>query len=441
MCDAGRPWVAVAGGHYATDVPAGAGQIGQSGSGTERLSRISRTKGRSRADFPSVSPRVATIVTAAALQLPRPGQPMTHTSDVKILEITSYPPPRAGWGVRVEHVRHQLEAMGHECQVLNTGKSRHMKSDEFVGVRHGLDYCVKVVKFSLRGFTVHMHVNGDSPKGLALSLLALTINRCFGRRPYLTFHAGPEQQFFPQTRSRLFAPIFATVFRLADSIICNSDVVKAKICGYGVPADKVVPIPAFSRQYLRFQKVPLPPRVEEFLRQRGPVVATYLNFRPEFFVDSLIDAVKMLAARYPNFGLVIMGADGGSQAAVDRIRHMGLDSHVLLTGDLPHDEFMTLMTRARLYLRTPKKDGVCSSVLEALSLKVPVVASENGTRPAGTVTFRPDDAIDLAEKVSYVLEHNDAIRAALVPPPIRDTVLDEATLLAGGAPRRRSRAA
>jgi glycosyltransferase involved in cell wall biosynthesis len=360
---------------------------------------------------------------------------------VKILEITSYPPPRAGWGVRVEHVKRQLEAMGYRCQVLNTGKSRHLKSDEFVGAKSPIDFCRKVIRYSMCGFTVHMHVNGDSPKGVVMSLLSLTINRCFGYRPFLTFHAGPEQHFFPQSRSRLFAPLFATIFRLAETIICNSDVVKAKICGYGVPPEKVVPIPAFSRQYLRYQKVPLGERVEQFFRQHDPVVATYLNFRPEFFVDALIDGLEMLARRYPRFGLVIMGADAGSQAAVDRIRQMGLDKHVLLTGDLPHDEFMTLMTRARLYLRTPKKDGVCSSVLEALSLNVPVVASENGTRPAGVITFKPNDGEDLATKVAYVLEHNDAIRRTLVPPPIRDTVLDEANLLVGISAAGKSEAA
>jgi glycosyltransferase involved in cell wall biosynthesis len=357
--------------------------------------------------------------------------PKKYKPGVKILEITSYPPPRAGWGVRVQHVKRQLESMGYRCQVLNTGKSRHLASDEFVGAKNGFDFCRKVVRFSMCGFTVHMHVNGDSPKGVVMSLLSLTINRCFGYKPYLTFHAGPEQKFFPQTRSRLFAPLYATIFRLADTIICNSDVVKAKICGYGIAEEKVVPIPAFSRQYLRYEKVPLGERIEQFLRQHDPVVATYLNFRPEFFVDSLVDGLAILTSRYPRLGLVIMGADAGSQAAVDRIRQLGLDNHVLLTGDLPHDEFMTLITRAKLYLRTPKKDGVCSSVLEALSLNVPVVASENGTRPSGVVTFRPNDAEDLAAKVGDVLEHNEAIRRALVPPPIRDTVLDEANLLLG----------
>jgi len=82
-----------------------------------------------------------------------------------------------------------------------------------------------------------------------------------------------------------------------------------------------------------------------------------------------------------------------------------------------------------MYVRTPSKDGVCSSVLEALSLGVPVVASENGTRPASVITFRPDDAADLAAKVSEVLEREAEVRRALVTPTIRDTVTDEARLL------------
>ena len=56
---------------------------------------------------------------------------------------------------------------------------------------------------------------------------------------------------------------------------------------------------------------------------------------------------------------------------------------LLLLGNLPHDEFLTLLTRCSAYLRSPACDGVAASVLEAVALGVPVVASENGRRPAG----------------------------------------------------------
>ena len=67
----------------------------------------------------------------------------------RILEITSYPPPRAGWGVRVEHVRRSLERDGHECVVLNIGANRRVPSTEYVTVSGLVDYMWKVLRYSV----------------------------------------------------------------------------------------------------------------------------------------------------------------------------------------------------------------------------------------------------------------------------------------------------
>ncbi len=348
---------------------------------------------------------------------------------VRILQITSYPPPRAGWGVRVEHVRRRLEQDGHVCDVLNMGANRRVKSPDYVDVQGGRDYAAKVWRFVRRGYLVHAHLNGDSPKGLVLTLLALLLQVLGGRRSVITFHAGPLQKYFPQERSRLFTPGYWLVFALSSHIICNSEVVKQRIVGYGVRPEKITAIPAFSRQYLEFERVELPPPVEAFFAAHDPVICSYVFFRTEFFIPALIDAVERLVARYPGLGLVIMGSDKDSEPIREQITRLGLDAHVLLAGDQPHDQFLTIMTRARMYVRTPPKDGVCSSVLEALALGVPVVASENGTRPPSVVTFAPGDAESLADRVAYVLDNEAQVRAAVIRPEIRDTVADEAALL------------
>jgi glycosyltransferase involved in cell wall biosynthesis len=358
---------------------------------------------------------------------------MSARRPVRILQITSYPPPRAGWGVRVEHVRRALERMGHDCQVLNTGRSRKIRSPEYVDVQNGVDYTMKVLRHSLAGYVVHMHINGDSPKGLVLALIAVLVNLATGKRPVLTFHAGPEQRFFPQHRSRLLAPVFRLLFTAPKTIICNSEAVKARIAGYGVPASKIVPIPAFSRQYLEFEPADLDRATDAFLRRSDPVLCTYVFFRPEFFIDSLVDAVRRLSERYPRIGLVVMGSDAGSGPIRERVDRLGLADRILFAGDLPHDAFLTVMTRSKLYVRTPKKDGVASSVLEALSLGVPVVAADNGTRPESVITFEADNADHLAAQVAYALDHYERVKNGLVAPEIRDTVADEAGLLAGGA--------
>ena len=86
----------------------------------------------------------------------------------KILEISSYPPPRAGWGIRVSFVKDALIKAGHSCEVVNIApESRRIPSPEYLTSMSGFDYFQKVFARSLRGYRVHMHLNGNSPKDLS----------------------------------------------------------------------------------------------------------------------------------------------------------------------------------------------------------------------------------------------------------------------------------
>jgi glycosyltransferase involved in cell wall biosynthesis len=102
---------------------------------------------------------------------------------------------------------------------------------------------------------------------------------------------------------------------------------------------------------------------------------------------------------------------------------------LLLLGNLPHDQFLTLLSRSSVFLRTPACDGVCASVLEALALGVPVVASENRRRPAGVVTYRDADAADLCAKLLYATQHPDEVKASLKPQRVQDNISVMATWL------------
>lgn len=354
---------------------------------------------------------------------------MNAAQQVRILEVSGYPPPRTGWGVRISFVRAQLEAEGHHCQVLNIGQSRKIRSREYLDVQSGPDFVRKLVRHVQKGYLVHAHLNGDSPKGLVLALIAEFVSLTNGRRCVLTFHAGPEQRFFPRRRSRLMAPLFRLAFALPRRIICNDEAVKARIVGYGVLADKIVPIQAFSRQYLQYVPAALPAGLEEFLARIHRVAMCYFFFRPEFSVESVFEAAALALPRLPGVGLVLVGADTVGSAVTRMVDGAGLRGIVYQAGDLPHDQFMSLLARAHLFIRTPKKDGVCSSVLEALSLGVPVLAAENQRRPPSVLTYRAGDSRDLAEQMRYVFEKYEAVRSRVVRPLIPDTVKEEAGVL------------
>ena len=358
----------------------------------------------------------------------------------KILEITSYPPPRAGWGIRVEYLKRQLEDDGHECVVLNIGMSRSIQSPEYETVLSGWDYLRKVVRFTRRGFTQHIHVNGATEKGVLLTLIAQAVSICFGRRPVLTFHAGVTQVHFPRDKAPAWIPVFWLVFKLSRTIICNSEEVKAKIVEYGVDPAKVFPIPAFSTQYLERAGRPLSAAMESFYASFQHVIFSYIRLRPLFYPVELIEGFADLAADRNDVGLVLCGAatdDHGEESllhkAMETIQERGISDRVHIVNDLDHDAFLEALSRSSVYLRSHVSDGVCSSVLEALSLGVPVVASENHTRPNGVIRYPATDARRLGLILADTLKRRQEIAQRIERPPLVDTLRTEVDLLVRAA--------
>jgi glycosyltransferase involved in cell wall biosynthesis len=324
----------------------------------------------------------------------------------KHLEIANYPPPYDGWSTHTKYVVDEIRRRGHICRVLKINENRRTKSMEYVDVQNGLDYFTKVVRFAALGYTINVHVNAESPKGYLIALVALVTGRLLFRRATVTFHGGLPQSFFPTPRSSLWHWKFRLLFKLASGILCDSTEIKLPIQGYGVSPAKIATAAGFSAHNLRFQKVSLGAETEAFLNSHHPVIFCYLSFRPEYRLDVLRKGMKLFQEKYPRTGFIWLGFPRKElPEAQDYISTFSLnqDASLLLLGTLNHDEFLTLLLRCRMQLRTPACDGVSASVLESLALGVPVVASENKRRPVGTMTYAELDPVDMCEKLENVL--------------------------------------
>jgi glycosyltransferase involved in cell wall biosynthesis len=235
--------------------------------------------------------------------------------------------------------------------------------------------------------------------------------------------------------------MFWVLFTIPRCIICNSGAVKEKIVEYGIPAEKIHPIQAFSSQYLEFARVALDASTEAFYRAFPTVVFSYINFRPKFHPLELLDGFGRVASRRADCGLVLCGVGGYAEADLhraiqERLERPDLHGRVHVIQDLEHGQFLTALSRAAIFLRSHVSDGVCSSVLEALALRVPVVAAENGQRPAGVLTYTATDPAHLAAVLDDALARRETIAAALPAPEIPDTLSAEADVLAGAKPQR-----
>ncbi len=327
---------------------------------------------------------------------------------MRILQIGNYPPPACGWAMQTKLLVEELRRRGHVCQVLNINESRKKKSSEYVDVQNGFDYVYKLVRFAGKGYQFQVHVNGQSKTGYVLALLAALVGRSSGRAVALSWQGGLEQKYFPRSQGHFLREFYRLLFRLCGKIACNDLRIKQAIEGYGMEPDRVAAIPAFSKQNLDFRRVPLDPEIAAFLGSHRPVFFCYVSFRPEYRLAMLRVAMKKFRQRYEQAGYIWLGFPSKELPAARQFVASWPPSErasLLLLGNLSHDTFMTLLETCSACIRTPACDGVAASVLESLSLGVPVVASENHNRPPGVTTYRENDADDLCKKLAFVTGH------------------------------------
>ncbi len=353
-------------------------------------------------------------------------------SRFKILEIGSYPPPFSGWSVRIKYIRDAFRETGDLCEVLNLGKNRKIKSPEYIDVQGGRHYLKSLLRMRLKGYCFHIHVNAQAVKGPILGLMAHLVSLLSFSRAALTFHGGLQQLYYPKQNGGKMYPIIWLNFFLASAIVCNDEAIKSEIEKYGplIKAKKIHPIPAFSKQYLRYETIPLAEEIETFVKNKKCLIVSYIVLRKGFYIETLLEFLEGLTG---NIGVILTGIgvieDGEISNLYQKLRRLEKEGVILLAKSLNHNEFLSLLARADIYLRTPTSDGVASSVLEALSVGTQVIASENGRRPKGVISYTATDANDLQEKVAHVLEHIDSMNENHVLPIVEDTVTTEITLL------------
>lgn len=189
----------------------------------------------------------------------------------------------------------------------------------------------------------------------------------------------------PVVRSRhVSIPILrrrALVYRLADRVLTTGETIKAIVEGAGIPAARVVSVPA-GVDTARFhpgisgQAV----RAELGFAPTTPLVGLVANVRGskghEFFLGA---AREVLAAR-PEARFVIVGDGVGFDDVRRRVRAAGLEREVIMTGfrrDVP--EVMAALDV--LVLPSTRSEATSQVIPQALAVGTPVVASAVGGIP------------------------------------------------------------
>ncbi len=303
---------------------------------------------------------------------------------MKVLLAGPYPPPHGGISVHVYELRKRLHMAGIAARVLNVDP-RALNSHEYLRINGGLGLFAKLVRHAMRGWVLHVHINGHTAKSWAIAL-AGSMAGLFGRGCVVTVHSGLAPEYLAQSRG-----LARLACLLASRVIAVSTEIR-KALPFARRADV---LPAFLMPVAT-------PAKSRTASQRIPLLACALSFRPEYGFPLLVEALVRLRNDFPDAGCVVMGGGEGRREAERLVDAQGLRDAISFLGDVSHEECLKQIAVSDVFVRPTLADGDSNSVREALALGTPVVASDVAARPEGTRVFRSGDAADLAAQIKRV---------------------------------------
>jgi glycosyltransferase involved in cell wall biosynthesis len=162
-------------------------------------------------------------------------------------------------------------------------------------------------------------------------------------------------------------------------VIAISRAVRDALIRDGISPDRLAIIPsAVDVAELRSYSGP-EIRTRFGLPERGQVAVSLGALTPEKDQSTLLEAAALLVRDLPDLHWVIVGEGPLRSALQSQLVRLGLEARVHLVGQLadPH----TALTGADLFVLSSLAEGLGSSVLAAMALNVPVVATRVGGVP------------------------------------------------------------
>ena len=297
---------------------------------------------------------------------------------MRVLQLGPYPPPHGGVQSNLVAIRTFLRRQGVPCAVINITRHRKPDSDEVYHPRSAVGLIQLLLRLDYD--VIHLHIGGMLT--LRLLGLALVCTLLGGRKSVMTFHSGG----YPGSavgKSKGANSLAGFVLRRFDGLIG----VNPEIIGFfqrlGVSPDRTRLILPHSFLSDEQPASNLFHPLASFFSTHNPLLISVGLLEPEYDLPLQIEALAHVRQKFPSAGLVLIGSGSLEQELRSRISACPYAEHVLLCGDVPHATTMHAISRAHLMLRTTLYDGDAISVREALHLGTPVIASNNGMRPAG----------------------------------------------------------
>jgi mannosyltransferase len=232
----------------------------------------------------------------------------------------------------------------------------------------------------------------DAPEGIARMGFA-DLAKLWRRGQLLVWHARrnnemivgvllrslgwPLKLVFTSAGQRHHTWITRWLIRRMDAIIATNDISasfikrEATVISHGVDTDIYAPPPDRAAA---FAETGLPGRY---------AIGCFGRVRAQKGSDVFVEAMCRLLPRYPDFTAIMVGAItpeqmGFASELKKRIEAAGLQSRIVITGELAIEEVQRWYARLTIYAFTSRNEGFGLTLIEAMSAGAALVASRAG---------------------------------------------------------------
>ena len=168
-----------------------------------------------------------------------------------------------------------------------------------------------------------------------------------------------------------------TGYRLHDKILCVSHAAKFELLRGGIKDNKV-----FTHYMGIFgerkpsNKLRIQYRNEFSIPKDAVVIACIAFDQPIKGLDLLLDSFKLVESRFPQLHLLVIGVEQSISCLPHQAEVLGLGDRIHWAGIV--DEAWKILNAADFYIQPSRNEGLASAVVEAMALKLPIVATPVG---------------------------------------------------------------
>jgi 1,4-alpha-glucan branching enzyme len=197
--------------------------------------------------------------------------------------------------------------------------------------------------------------------------------------------------------------------------------------------DKVIAVSrSIAEEAVRFYNLP---REKVVAIHNGIDLSFFANLRPKKEIEEhmvlsvgrliwrkgykyLIDAMPHVLSEYPNAKLVIVGYGEQEVPLQRRVKKLGIDDSVIFLGNVSREKLYSLYQAAEVYVQPSLYEPFGITILEAMSMRKPVIATCVGGIPeiikngVDGLLVEPKNSLELADAIMRVFS-DSALRSRL----------------------------